>query len=132
MSGWPTQALGNEFQPYISRKNELSVLDGCILWSSRVIIPPQGRKPLLSELHNTHLGVSKMKALACSYIWWPGMDAEKSNRVLCARSPAHPQQPPHCTHGSGLQIHGAACIYTSQALSLDTCFSSLSMPTQSG
>ena len=54
LSGWPT--------------DELSVLDGCLLWASRVIVPPQGRQPLLEELHNTHLGASKMKALAHSYI----------------------------------------------------------------
>ena len=100
LSGWPTHKFSSEFQPYVSRKDELSVLDGCVLWSSRVIVPPQGRQPLLEELHNTHLGASKMKALARSYIWWPGMDAEIDNLVkfcpVCQQShPAPPVSPLH-------------------------------------
>ena len=43
------------------------------------MIPPEGRQPLLEELHNTHLGVSKMKALARSYILWSGMDGDIKN-----------------------------------------------------
>ena len=72
LSGWPAQKLNSEFQPYVSRKNKLSVLDGCVLWSSRLIVPSKGRQPLLEELHN---------ALARCYIWWPGMDQEINNLV---------------------------------------------------
>ena len=42
MSGWPSQPLGSEFQPYVS-KHELSIWDGCLLWGSRLIVPPPGR-----------------------------------------------------------------------------------------
>ena len=98
LSGWPSRKLQPEFQPYVSRKDELSVLDGCILWSSRVVIPPPGRHPLLQELHNTHLGASKMKALARCYIWWPGMDSEIDNLVkscsLCQQSRPAPAVAP--------------------------------------
>jgi len=39
-----------------------------------VVVPPPGHKAVLEELHKTHLGINKMKALARGYTWWPRMD----------------------------------------------------------
>ena len=68
MSGWPAEALGDDFKPFRTRQKELSVLDGCLLWGSRVIVPPQGRERVLKELHETHPGASRMKSLARCYV----------------------------------------------------------------
>lgn len=32
--GWPSRPLGNEFKPYKARQNELSTIQGCLLWGS--------------------------------------------------------------------------------------------------
>ncbi|XP_043916150.1 LOW QUALITY PROTEIN: uncharacterized protein K02A2.6-like [Protopterus annectens] len=72
--GWATQQTDPVFQPYVVRKTELSVQDGCVLWGARVIIPPPGRSALLQQLHQGHVGITRMKALARSYFWWPKWD----------------------------------------------------------
>ena len=105
LQGWPTTQLGEEFKPFKSRRGERTVLNGCILWGARVVIPTQGQKSVLDELHETHLGASKMKALARSYIWWPKMDSEIEEiaRKCCncqqtstapAKAPLHPWEWP--------------------------------------
>ena len=97
MTGWPSTA-SDEFKPYQSRAKELSVQDGCVLWGSRVVIPPQGRLAVLEELHETHPGATKMKALARSYVWWPKMDCEIETVVkqcpVCQESRASPPLAP--------------------------------------
>ena len=76
MSGWPNPDDSVEFKPYISRKTQLSCQAGCVLWESRVVIPPPGRAKLLKQLHEAHSGMVRMKMLVRSYFWWPGLDAD--------------------------------------------------------
>ena len=103
--GWPDTLLGDEFKPYQSRSHELSILNGCVLRGSRVVVPPQGRKAVLDELHDTHPGTNRMKALARSYVWWPKMDQEietlvkscttcQESRSAPSAAPLHPWQWP--------------------------------------
>ena len=61
--GWPP-STEKEMKPFQRRKNELTLEDGCLMWGLRVIIPTRYRAQLLEELHEGHLGMVKMKALA--------------------------------------------------------------------
>ena len=70
LSGWPDKSPSKDFTPYFNKKNELSLLDGCILWGHRVIVPPPGREGILQELHETHPGTSKMKSLISGGHGW--------------------------------------------------------------
>ena len=73
--GWPSAPPGEEFKPYFERKHEMSIENDCLLWGMRVIVPAVFREQLLAELHQDHPGVVKMKCIAWSHMWWPGMDS---------------------------------------------------------
>ncbi|XP_061164466.1 uncharacterized protein K02A2.6-like [Saccostrea echinata] len=58
-SGWPASAndLSEELKAYFSRRNEISIYQGCLLWGIRVIIPQDLRSRVLEELHEGHPGI---------------------------------------------------------------------------
>ncbi len=60
-----------------------------------MVIPPPGHKPLLEQLQQTHLGVSRMKSLARGYAWWPDLNADIEQYVWqCNECQASRPQPP--------------------------------------
>ena len=107
--GWPKSAEP-EFHPYYSRKLELSIQDHCILWGSRIIVPKPGREQLLSLLHEGHPGISKMKGLARSYVWWPNIDADIEAQVKRCNQCQLNQPSPPIVPMNGLNTHGSVFI----------------------
>ena len=92
--GWPDRDPGGEYSPYFIRRNELSLMDGSLLWGSRVIIPKISREAVLGLLHDTHIGITRMKATSRSYIWWPGLDGDIESTVKHCRECDRDQKAP--------------------------------------
>ena len=63
--GWQN-SKNTDLTPYQRRKDELSVHNGCLLWGTRVVVPPPGRDKITRALHQGHPGITRMKALARS------------------------------------------------------------------
>lgn len=74
--GWPNElcAADSELCSFFTRKTELSVMSGVVMWGNRVVVPQSLQSEVLQELHVGHLGMSKMKSVARSCVWWPGLD----------------------------------------------------------
>jgi transposase InsO family protein len=97
MTGWPEWLREEQadLKPYFRRKSELSVEEGVLLWGNRVVVPEVGRQTILEELHETHPGMSRMKALARSYVFWPGLDSDIETMVKkCSACQVNRKDPP--------------------------------------
>ena len=79
-SGWPAK-MSDELKPYHSKRFELTMEGGVLLWGTRVVIPKKLQSTILDEIHQDHPGVVRMKTMARSYFWWPRLDKEIEKKV---------------------------------------------------
>ena len=96
---WPKR-VETQLKLFQQRQNELTIEGDCVLWGTRVIIPQKNQQRLLKELHRDHPGGSRMKSLARSFIWWPGMDNDIENLAKACKEcqqhkHAQPRAPLH-------------------------------------
>ena len=102
--GWPARGEGEVFAPFFIRQTELSAHKGCLLWGHCVVIPWKLQSCVLKALHVGHPGMIHMKALARSYVWWPGIDKQveawvrgcatcQADRPDVPSAPIHPWEP---------------------------------------
>ena len=80
--GWPTHTE-QVMQLYRCHKDELTIKQNSLLWGIRVVVPSKLKESVLQELHQSHLGIARMKVIAWSYIWWPLIDQDIEDRVKC-------------------------------------------------
>ncbi|XP_049278095.1 uncharacterized protein K02A2.6-like [Anopheles funestus] len=97
LQGWPKNyAYGQELARFFNRSEALSTVRGCILFGERVVIPTKLRHRCIKQLHEGHPGMQRMKELARSYVYWPGMDEDIVECVrTCHACAVAAKTPPH-------------------------------------
>jgi len=77
------------------------------------VIPTPGRADVLHELHEAHPGSTRMKRLAHTFVWWPGIDKDIEMKVSCflecqsvqSSPPLSPLQPLSWTSCPWSRVH---------------------------
>ena len=95
--GWPQSSnnIPDTLKPFFSRRDQLTVEQGCFMWGLRLVIPQQFHERLLNQIHEEHPGICKMKALARCYLWWPSLDKDIEKKVqFCGVCAAVRNSPP--------------------------------------
>ncbi|XP_054276477.1 uncharacterized protein K02A2.6-like [Macrosteles quadrilineatus] len=67
---------GDDLETMGLNNNEYTLHKGCVFRGIRVVIPSTLQKEVLKELHVGHLGMTKMKAMARSYLYWKNVDRD--------------------------------------------------------
>jgi hypothetical protein len=92
--------LIEEMQSEMSKHAEFSLHEGIVMRGHRIVklIPEKLQKYVLEELHKTHCGIVKTKAIARSICYWRNMDKEIEEMVrscpACAQSQNEPTKAP--------------------------------------
>ena len=92
LQGWTHTTL-DELKPYQQRKDQLSIHNGCILLGSRVVVPVAGQAKVIKEFHQGNPVITRMKGLARSFVWWPGMDRQCKEKIKSCQSCQQNQRP---------------------------------------
>lgn len=80
--GWPEKSrVPQELLSFWSFRHTLTVVQGLLLYGSRLYIPPSSRKDMLEKLHSGHFGIGKSRRFAQQAIWWPGLSNEIEDLV---------------------------------------------------
>jgi len=95
MSGWTSNIVDENLKPFKVREHELSIDNDCLLWGTRIIIPHSLQRDVLKLLHDTHVGIARMKAHAREWVWWSNIDSDIERTVKsCYQCQLHGRQPP--------------------------------------
>jgi hypothetical protein len=98
--GWPQRhaEMDEEVRQFQKLSNSLSVCNGCLVYGTRVVIPKSLQTKVLELLHIGHFGMERMKQLARTAVYWPGIDAaiEMASRRCnsCGENQNKPSKPP--------------------------------------
>ena len=104
------EPVAEALEPFYSRRDEILILGGSLIWGIRIAVPRKLRLKVLEELHQGHLGVVKMKALARSYMDKEMKILQDLPRVSSELLQEEPRKTPYIL-GNGLSRPGSVSVY---------------------
>ena len=96
LGNWSSTYFSKELQAYFSQRMGIRAEDGCLLWRTKVTVPSKGKSKVLAVLQEAHLGITRTKSLAHSYVRWQVKNCEKcqQNQKQPTEAPLHPWEWP--------------------------------------
>ncbi|KAK3708089.1 hypothetical protein QZH41_006918 [Actinostola sp. cb2023] len=83
LAGWPErrEQAPEHISDYWNYRDEITVHNGVLFKSQRVIIPRVMRANTLSRIHSSHLGAESCLRKARDIVFWPGMTSDVKETV---------------------------------------------------
>ncbi|XP_048575394.1 uncharacterized protein K02A2.6-like [Nematostella vectensis] len=70
-----------KIREYFGIRNELSEVNGKLVFGSRIVIPESMRGYVLDRIHDGHQGVTKCRERERLSVWWPGLSRGIAQKV---------------------------------------------------
>ena len=81
--GWPADKskIGSDIRPFFTVREDLTVQEGLLLYRTRLVMPVELRRNILSKIHDGQQGIVKCRALAKCCVWWSGLSQQIQSMV---------------------------------------------------
>lgn len=78
LTGWPERRdeCPVQVRDYWNYREKISLYNGLLFKSQRVIFPKAMRSEILSRIHSSHQGIVSCLRKAKDIVFWPGMNSE--------------------------------------------------------
>ena len=71
--GSDMEVWDDDLTEYERFRDELTIVDGVVVFRGRIVVPAALRKDVLRALHCAHQGSTSMTLRAADTVWWPGV-----------------------------------------------------------
>ena len=84
MEVWPehVKQVPRDLKPFWQLRDDLSIENGCVPFQGRFYIPQALRSHCLKTLHQGHPGITKMRLMAQTSMYWIGIGKQIEDHVL--------------------------------------------------